>query len=360
MKLSFQNNRGRGFALIIAMLAIFVLSIMAAMLAFSMKVETRLAATANDDQRMIWLARCAVEHARCGLAEEAKVPNQPFRSMNQWWATGQAGPEETNDLMLVDYPQSWQFADGSSFSYSIVDLERYLNINTAPTPVLQQTLTAMGVDADDISVVSDSIQDWVQAGDSPRAAGAKNDYYQSLNPPYNCKEAPMDDKTELLLVRGITEHPEIYYGTPSDVPQKLQHQLGFANSADQASPPNYLFGLKDVVTPFSTGQININTADTNVLQCIPGVDAATAASIEAYRESTDNGTDDPSFRNVSQLGAAGISQAIASQMGRYCTVMSYTFEVNITTVIGPDTGSYHAILFQNGSNIHVVGFWADK
>ena len=47
--------------------------------------------------------------------------------------------------------------------------------------MLQQVLTVMGVDASEVSVVSDSIQDWVSAGDLPRIAGAKSDFYQSLN-----------------------------------------------------------------------------------------------------------------------------------------------------------------------------------
>ena len=120
MKISISDNHRRGFALIIAMLAIFVLATMAATLAFSMKVETKLAVTANDDQRMLWLARSAVESARYGLACEATIPGQPYRSLNQWWATGQAGPNETNGV-LVDWPQSlpndhtlgWQPSSGS-------------------------------------------------------------------------------------------------------------------------------------------------------------------------------------------------------------------------------------------------------
>jgi len=48
----------------------------------------------------------------------------------------------------------------------------------------------------------------------------------------------------------------------------FQHpKLGLGNSPDQA--PDYPFGLADVFTPISSGRININTADTNVLQMLP-------------------------------------------------------------------------------------------
>ena len=36
----------------------------------------------------------------------------------------------------------------------------------------------MGADAGDISLVSDSILDWIDADDATRPAGAESDYYQ--------------------------------------------------------------------------------------------------------------------------------------------------------------------------------------
>ncbi len=229
MKLALPSRFRGGFALIIVMLAIFVLATMAAMLAFSMKVETKLASTANNDQDMIWMARSGVELARWTLVQEASIPSEPYDSLNQIWAGGAGTAGESNSpvngVPLTDYP-----IGNGSVSIKIIDLERYANINTATTPLLQQALTVMGVDADDMSVISDSIQDWVQPGDSPRIAGAKNDYYQSLDPPYNCKEAPIDDMSELLLVHGISEHPEIYWGgdrlqrSPLALPTPLGHR----------------------------------------------------------------------------------------------------------------------------------------
>ena len=273
MIISTRKNPRRGFALIIAMLAIFVLATMAATLAFSMKVETKLAFTANDDQRMIWLARSAVEEARCGLVITAKIPGEPYRSSNQWWATGVAGPLETNSELVDFAPNTQGDNDGRVLippsqgvaTFTMVDLDRYININTAPAPLLQNVFTYLvGANADDISIASDSIQDWVSSGDSPRIAGAKNDYYQSLDPPYNCKEAPMDDPGELKFIRGIQDNDSI-----SNQVVGFHHQLGFGNAMGQGNPITYqeLTNI-DVFTPFSSGRININTAPLNVLSAI--------------------------------------------------------------------------------------------
>ncbi len=86
----------------------------------------------------------------------------------------------------------------------MIEQESKFNINTADAPLLQQVLTTMGVDASNISVVSDSIQDWIDPDDATRPAGAESDYYQGLMPPYYAKNAPIDDIEELQLIKGVT------------------------------------------------------------------------------------------------------------------------------------------------------------
>src|SRR5207248_8062397 len=38
----------------------------------------------------------------------------------------------------------------------------------------------------------------------------ESNYYQTLNPPYNAKNGPLDSLDELLLVKGVT--PQLLYG----------------------------------------------------------------------------------------------------------------------------------------------------
>src|SRR5271170_1381041 len=277
MKIRLCHNSA-GFALIIAMIAIIVLSMMAATLAISMKVEMTLARRANSEQQLLWLGRSGVELARYVLSQEMAIPGEPYDSLNQIWAGGLGGPGETNSPLAGISLDNYQVGDGT-VSIKIVDLGRKANINTASATELQQALTVMGVDADDISVVSDSIQDWIGPVGPPRVAGAESDYYQNLTPSYYAKNAPMDDLSELLLVKGVT--PEMYWGSDaanSPASQQPQHpKLGLGTEPGQT--PDYPFGLKDIFTPVSSGRININTADTNVLQMIPGVDATIATTI---------------------------------------------------------------------------------
>jgi len=350
------HHSSSGMALILAMIAIFVLSALAAGFALSMKVEARLAQNANSEQQLLWLGRSGVELARYVLSEQLTIAAEPYDSLNQIWAGGPGGPGETNSPLVGLSLNNYPVGDGS-VSIKIIDLERKVNINTANSAEIQQALTLMGVDANDISVVSDSIQDWIDPDDATRPAGAESDYYQGLPVPYYAKNAPIDDLSELLLIKGIT--PDMYWGSnaTNHQPSVFQHKLGFGTSPGE--PPNYPFGLVNIFTPVSSGRINVNTADANVLQMIPGVTADLAANIIKLRAGPDgmDGTgDDVPYQNVGDLSRAGIPLS-AQDLNALCTTRSLTFEVHVTAQFGDYKREYVAILYRNsGTDIQVVGF----
>ena len=339
-----------GIALIMVMCAIFVLSALAAGFVLSMKVETRLAQNANSEQQLLWLGRSGVELARYVLMQHPQ--GEPFDSLNQKWAGGTGSLAESNSVLSSLSLDNYPVGDGT-VSIKIIDLERKVNINTANSQMILQALTLMGVDANDISVVSDSILDWISPAGPPRVAGAESDYYQGLAVPYYAKNAPIDDLSELLLVKGVT--PEMYWGSnaTNHTPSVFQHKLGLGTAPGQT--PDYPFGLVEIFTPFSSGKINVNTADVNVLQMIPGVDAAMADAIVKQRAGPDgvDGTeDDIPFSNPGQLGGFGIKDASA------CDTRSFTFEVHVTAQISDYKREYVAILARtSGMDIQVLSFY---
>ena len=103
--------QSRGIALLIVMCAIFVLSILAAGLAFSMKVESRLAMSADTNRRLVWLGRSGVELARWVLAQEATT--QPYDSLNQIWAGGTGSMGETNSALAGIDLKNYPIGDGT-------------------------------------------------------------------------------------------------------------------------------------------------------------------------------------------------------------------------------------------------------
>ena len=347
----FTARKNRGFAVIVALVAVTVLTLLAAAFAYAMKIESRLAANTNDDEKFYWIGRGGVERACWWLALEG---NQPFSSKLQYWNHGPGDGPETNSPLAGESLDNFPLA-GGTVSLNITELESKININTADGPMLQQVLTSMGADANDISVVSDSILDWISPGDYARPAGAKSDYYLGLTPSYSAKNAPIDNLDELLLVKGVTH--DMYYGgssAPSNTPFP-EHKLGFGHAPGQQ--PNYAFGLRDVFTPFSSGKINILTADENVLQVIPGMDTAGVQAILTARDS------DPPIRNVGQLlAAAGLNQnpAAAGQISGYVDIRGYTYEVHATATIGQISHEYTAVVFRSGVNVTVYTFYRSK
>ena len=348
------HKKPAGIALIVALIAIAVLTVLAASLALMMKTELRLAQNSDDQEQIYWLGRSGVELARWVLAQEAAVPNQPYDSLNQIWAGGPGGGNETNSALNGISLQNFQVGAGT-VSLKIVDLESKININSASPVLLRQVFTVMGVDANDVSVLSDSIEDWIDTDDMPRTAGAESDFYQTMTPPYMAKNSPIDDLSELLSVRGVT--PEMFWTDAGQHINMASHpQLGFGPAPGQE--PEYKFHFEDVFTPFSSGRININTAGLNVLETLPGVDENVAADIIKARAGPDgvDGTeDDTPFRSPGEL--AKVDPQLAGQAAQYCDVHSHTFEVHVDAHIGNQHREFVAILLRNGpQDIQVVGF----
>ena len=58
--------------------------------------------------------------------------------------------------------------------------------------------------------VANAILDWIDPNDPKRDNGAKDTYYNSLSPPYRCKNGPLDSLEEMLLIKGVT--PQLLFG----------------------------------------------------------------------------------------------------------------------------------------------------
>ena len=109
-----------------------------------------------------------------------------------------------------------------------------------------------GLEETDPQTIINSVKDWLDKDEDlvTGLSGAESDYYETLDPPYACKNAPFDHISEVRLVKGIT--PELF--------------SGLAGAA----------GLGDYITVYGAekqndetfsfpGKININTAKLPVL-----------------------------------------------------------------------------------------------
>ena len=342
------------------MICIFVLTILAGGFAYSMKVETRLARNANSEVELEWLGRSAVESARWELAQQLTISQEPYDGLDQKWAGGDGGIGTTNSP-LADFQHLIETKDGSA-TWTIVDLERKANINIANEAMLQQSLLVMGVDAGQMTPIVNSILDWIDPDDSTRLQGAETDYYQSLDPPYSAKNGPIDDISELLLIKGVT--PELFYGLAAT---NYQANYFTAKSSHFGPAPGSLaeltVGLTNLFTPLSDGKININTASAEVLQLIPGVTREAAEGIVGARAGEDDGTGliGP-YRSVAQVQRVPQVTPIMSQMiQQFCDIRSRTFEVHVDAQVSTYHRHFVGIIGRNNPrDVQVLSFyWTD-
>jgi type II secretory pathway component PulK len=345
-----------GIALIIVLISIFVLTMLAGGFAYSMKIETRLARNANSEAQLEWLGRSGVEKARWILAEQLKIGQEPYDGLDQKWAGGPGGIGTSNSA-LADVHLNLDCPDGHA-EITIVDLERKLNVNIAGEALLQQALMVAGVDAGQSTPIVNSIIDWIDSDDSPRIQGAETDYYQGQDPPYTAKNGPIDDLSELLLIKGIRDVPELFWGISSTNHPPAHWRGGRAGPRDNV--PAFPVGLKDLFTPLSGGRININTASAEVLQCIPGVTPEMAAGIVGARSGEDDGTGLAGpYRNVDQVRRVPeVNLVVARALQQFCDVRSRTFEVHVDAVVSGYHRHFVGILGRNNPrDVQILNFY---
>ena len=126
------------------------------------------------------------------------------------------------------------------------------------------------------------------------------------------KNGPLDHISELKMINGFKDNPEIYE----------------------------LF--EKYFTTVSGGLVNINTASAEVIGLLPGMEPYLAGEIVNYRSSEFGPFRDLGQLNTPELGAP---PELISDIRRYLSTKSATFDVEVTAQIGKDPPrKYRALL----------------
>ena len=101
-------------------------------------------------------------------------------------------------------------------------------------------------------IITDSILDWFDEDDLHHVNGAEKDFYATLPEPYEPKNGPFETIEELSLIRGVT--PDIF-------------EL-----------------LREYLTIYGSGKINVNLANKEVLLYVPIITPDMAEAIIEYKK----------------------------------------------------------------------------
>jgi type II secretory pathway component PulK len=337
-----HTARRRGAILIVVLWVVLLLSLMVSTFAFTMHIETRLTSYHDRELKAKALAMAGIELEKALLAaktNKAGQVNSSDGSVRQFSTTTADYYSEPwrNNPDLVNHAPTGNPEEGT-FTVQVVDEQSRLNANVLTPEQWRMLLRLSGVDTDSANMIVDSIGDWIDKDSSNKLNGAEDDYYMGLssdqNGPYHCKNGSLDRIEELLLVRGMT--PAIF-----DV-----HQT-------QSSGEVTYTGLAQFLTTAPFLKINVNTASSQALQCIPGVTAQLAEQLIRYRQGDDgiDGTDDDRpFQDagaVANVWSGTMSRNEMRALANYLDVASSFFTIYSTGAVGNVRRMVVTTLFRN-------------
>ncbi len=210
----------RGVVLIGVLIVVTLLSLAAYQFADLMTAQHREAYTFTRAAQVRAFAESGIHYAAAALSNPTNITNvlggSPLNNssafQDQQVADDSDGsPRGLFSIVSGGDPDN-QVTDGSGLLYGVIDENGKINVNTVMKTdpsgnTLYNLLMQLPNMTDD---VANAIVDWIDPDDNPRSNGAESDYYTSLQPPYRCKNGPLDSLEELLLVRGVT--PQLLFG----------------------------------------------------------------------------------------------------------------------------------------------------
>ena len=178
------NSGQQGFALVVVIVIMLLISFLAAQLILSVRTELRVAFNAKTQAAELCLAEGGVN---LGLF---RLLDKPVEYIN-----------EDYEKFLEGYQYN-TFLETGLLSYYVVNESGKLDLNKLNKPLLELFLEYMKIEPDQREVIIDSLLDWEDSDDLHRINGAELDTYQALDDPYIPRNGKIMDPSEFFLVYG--------------------------------------------------------------------------------------------------------------------------------------------------------------
>lgn len=243
--------RSEGFALVLVLWVLSLLTIMAGSFALSMRREAAIV-TGNSHNAQ------AMAVAESGLAIAELMLMNPDQ-LQRWRTDG--------SVYQIDYADS-------KIRIRLLAETGKIDLNSAAPALLQGLMAFAPVEAELQTKLVNAILDWRDADDLVRIEGAEKDEYKKAGLSYQPRNKPFQSIGELQLVLGMDEQVFKW--------------------------------IENLVTVYSgQAKVDLKQATKEVLQVLPEMDAGLIGSyIAARRESAINGLPAPAFPVVSNQGMA--------------------------------------------------------
>jgi general secretion pathway protein K len=300
-----MNNmhRERGLALITAVFVVAIVATVAAFLALGQQIWLRQAQNFTDRAQGDAVARGATAYALMVLRDDAKK-NAAKDDYGEIWAKPIATPVE-----------------GGIGAGQISDAQARFNLNnlvgannqpdTVQTAVFRRLLDSLSLDPN----LTDAVIDWIDPDNQPTGAGAEDDYYLTLDPPYRAANQKIVSTEELRLIKGFDA-------------KTVETLLPFVTALPATTP------------------ININTADVTVLGALFNPAPGTLKQIVETRASQP-------FANVEELETRA-SANYATNAKAAASVISSYFLLETQTKFGRVNRGLRTLLKRDSNGVLVL------
>lgn len=275
-----NNLKKTGFVLISVLWITAMLTVITLGFGRRAAMDRRASAYALDQAEAMMMARGAVDRGIVEITNRGVMQmlmmyeNQGSTNLAEPWA-------HTKNLFEEGYFEKAEEYENDEVIYVITDEERYINVNTAPEKLLE------GIESMSRTVVRKILA----RRDPATEENEGSTFFQAIE--------------ELRYLQGVDE--DDWFG-------------------ERDKP-----GLKNLLTVWGSGKINLNTATPEVLSCIEDVRESELDAILAYRNGADGipyTEDDQGFKNLSDVfEKTGVTIDPTSPLGEYCMFMSTSFRI---------------------------------
>lgn len=288
----------RGIALVLVLWVLMLLFVIVFEFCSTMRIEATITKNFKEGERSYYFAQAGINRAIIELvktksdvkkfqgSKDTLVDKEDRRGSDKY---EEEEEEELEEWVPREQPYTFLFEDGEC-EVTIGDEGSKINLNwiaakaksdrQSLADILERSCGLYDVERD---TIVDSIIDWVDKDHEHLMSGAEDEYYESLEDPYECRDGEFVIVEELLLVRGVTE--DIYYGRFN--PEDEEGERGRSTSRRRGSsafetrvsgndtmPAGMYQGLSEIFTVFSKStalKLNINDAPFGLLMSLPAM-----------------------------------------------------------------------------------------
>ena len=269
-----------GSVLLIAFWALCLLTVFAIYLGYSVRQKIVLIGRLNSRDSLHFISDAGVKQA---IAELKKKEPSEYYALNEAWSSNPAIFQQVNvgfGTFSVGYDYLDYHTGYQETRYGLVDEERKLNLNKAGLDEIARLIMIVAdFDITEAQSLAAAIVDWRDSDSqlSIPLGSAEDRYYYNLHSSYEAKDADFEVFDELLLVKGMSQE--------------------------------VLDKLKNYITIYGNGKVNINTASSQVLLAL-NLDDELVDKIIAFRCGRDKieATSDDNIFNSSSNIVAELNQ----------------------------------------------------